>query len=107
LPTASIKELPEKLTSLFREKKKDDNVKLSLLPIREMHFESDLQRSFFEHSNKKVVLIFAVLGILLLLIACINYVNLSTSKGIIESKRSKCKKDNRRRQGSVVLTIHI
>jgi len=92
LPTASIKELSAKVTSIIQEQKKKDDITLGLVPIADMHFENDLQTSYFEHSNKKVVLIFAVLGILLLLIACINYVNLSTARASLRAKEVSVKK---------------
>jgi ABC-type antimicrobial peptide transport system permease subunit len=92
LPTASMKELPAKITRIIKEKKEDNDIKLDLVPIRDMHFESDLQTSRFEHSNKKIVLIFAVLGIVLLLIACINYVNLSTARASLRAKEVSIKK---------------
>jgi putative ABC transport system permease protein len=57
-----------------------------------MHFENDLQSSDIIHGDKKVVYIFVVLGILLLLIACINYINLTTARASLRAKEVSIKK---------------
>jgi putative ABC transport system permease protein len=54
-----------------------------ITPLKKMHFEG---AHFGTGGDKKIVTIFSVLGLLLLAIASINYVNLSTAKA---SKRSK------------------
>jgi len=57
-----------------------------------MHFETDLQSAIFVSGNKNTVYIFSVLGILLLLIACINYVNLTTAKASLRAKEVSVRK---------------
>jgi putative ABC transport system permease protein len=92
LPSASVKDLPAKITKILSDNKKSDNIKTGLIALTDIHFENDLQSSVMEHSNRKVVLIFAVLGILLLLIACINYVNLATARASLRVKEVSIKK---------------
>jgi len=92
LPSANVKDLPNKFTRILSENKKSDNIKTGLVSLADMHFENDLQNSSMEHGNKKVVLIFAVLGCLLLLIACINYVNLVTARASLRVKEVSIKK---------------
>ena len=65
---------------------------ISLVNLKDMHFETDLQSSFFKSGNKNAVYIFSVLGILLLLIACINYVNLTTAKASLRAKEVSVRK---------------
>jgi ABC-type antimicrobial peptide transport system permease subunit len=57
-----------------------------------MHFENNLQSSALEHGNRNTVYVFSVLGILILLIACINYVNLTTAKASLRIKEVSIKK---------------
>jgi ABC-type antimicrobial peptide transport system permease subunit len=92
LPTAKTSELPARITKILSENKKSDNIKTGLIALPDIHFENDLQNSDMEHSNRKVVMIFALLGILLLLIACINYVNLVTARASLRVKEVSIKK---------------
>src|SRR6185312_15090699 len=58
-----------------------NQVRISLTPLRELHFETNINsNSLIHRSNRKTVYIFSILGSFLLLIACINYVNLTTAR---------------------------
>ena len=65
---------------------------ISLVNLKDLHFEDDLQSSFFASGNKNAVYIFSGLGILLLVIACINYVNLTTAKSSLRAKEVSVRK---------------
>ncbi|HMI78647.1 MAG TPA: FtsX-like permease family protein, partial [Ferruginibacter sp.] len=65
---------------------------VGLIGLQDLRFENDLQQSVMEHSDKQVTYIFAALGILLLLIACINYVNLTTARAMLRAKEVSIKK---------------
>jgi len=58
-------------------------------PLKKMHFDGN---KFGTGGDKKIVTIFSVLGFLLLVIASINYVNLSTAKASLRSKEVSIKK---------------
>jgi putative ABC transport system permease protein len=62
--------------------------KLSLIPLKDIHFETGLTNSSgaIIHANRSTVTIFSILGIFLLVIACINYVNLTTARASIRAK---------------------
>lgn len=58
---------------------------LSLTPLRDVYFE----KSVFDgakHGDKRVVYIFLSIAILILLVACINFMNLSTVRAVERSK---------------------
>ena len=60
---------------------------ISLLPLKDMHFETDLSfGDSIPSINRKNVYIFSILGVFLLLIACINYVNLTTARASLRAK---------------------
>ena len=86
--------LSKKITSVLQVNSGDNEHESSvtLMPLKEMHFETDLQSSFFVSGNKNTVYLFSVLGILLLLIACINYVNLTTAKASLRAKEVSIRK---------------
>ena len=61
-------------------------IEASLKPLTGLHFETDIPNSKYVSGNSKAVSLFSLLGILLLLTACINYVNLATAKANVRAK---------------------
>ena len=59
---------------------------LSLRPLREIYFENASSFDTFRHGDKKVVYIFLSIAALVLIIACINFMNLSTIRAAERSK---------------------
>jgi len=59
--------------------------KLSLTPLPDIYFENAAFDSV-KHGDKKVVYIFLSIAILILLVACINFMNLSTVRAVERSK---------------------
>jgi len=57
-----------------------------LQPITDIHLNSDLNGEFEANGNKTYVLIFSVISVIILLIACTNFMNLSTAKSSIRAK---------------------
>lgn len=57
-----------------------------LQPITSIHLNSDLNGEFEANGNKTYVFIFSVIGVIILLIACINFMNLSTAKSSLRAR---------------------
>ena len=57
-----------------------------LQPITEIHLNSDLNGEFEANGNRTYVFIFFVISVVILLIACINFMNLSTAKSSLRAK---------------------
>ncbi len=93
-PGATASLVSKKITDILQNRSGDTEKQttISLVNLKDMHFETDLQSSFFSSGNKNTVYIFSVLGILLLLIACINYVNLTTAKASLRAKEVSVRK---------------
>lgn len=91
-PAATPQAVAAKLKAIIAKKRDKDDLKVGLTAIKDLRFENDLQNSIMQHSEKKVAYIFAVLGALLLLIACINYVNLTTARATLRAKEVSIKK---------------
>jgi ABC-type antimicrobial peptide transport system permease subunit len=77
---ANIPEICRKIDDIYAAKGHSFKISASLRPLTALHFETDIPDSAFVPGNSKAVNLFSILGILLLLTACINYVNLSTAK---------------------------
>lgn len=91
-PGASKILVSNKATIIYANRSGDKETSISLTGLKGMHFENEIQSSVFIHGNKNTVYIFTVLAVLLLLIACINYVNLTTAKASLRAKEVSVRK---------------
>ena len=90
---SSIFQHQEQLKAIVASGEKKDTLEGRLTGLTKMHFaESAATASQFYGGDKTIVTIFTILGLLLLVIACINYVNLSTAKASMRSKEVSIKK---------------
>ena len=60
--------------------------KFFLQPLTDIHLKSDLNGEWESNGNIKYVLIFAAIGLFVLIIACINFVNLSTARSTLRAR---------------------
>jgi putative ABC transport system permease protein len=88
-PGMSLKELPTQLRNIHLRMKSDDtDVGYVLLPLNKMH----LYRSDGSDGGFATVRMFIIIAILILVIACINYVNLSTARSMLRAKEVSLRK---------------
>ncbi|MGN6637666.1 MAG: ABC transporter permease [Mucilaginibacter sp.] len=66
--------------------KYDMKFKLSLTPLRDIYFEPTSAFDNVKHGDKTVVYIFISIAVLIMLIACINFMNLATIRAVDRSK---------------------
>ncbi len=85
-PGADTKLVEKKLNDILDKNRKDNSAKASLQPLSKIYFEENLQSSSMPHGNRTSTYIFGLLGILLLLTACINYINLTTARASLRAK---------------------
>lgn len=74
--------------SLFKRRKLDYDDPYRLMPLRDMH----LYKADGSEGQIQTVRIFLIIGILILLIACINYVNLSTARAMLRAREVSVRK---------------
>lgn len=88
---SGIDAVNKKLTDIVLEHIPQTTTKFVLFPLLKIHLH---QQFGFNESNKTVtnVFIFALIGIFVLLIACINFINLSTAKASARAKEIGIKK---------------
>jgi putative ABC transport system permease protein len=63
-----------------------------LHPVRDIHLKSNLRYDSFNNGSLSTVNIFSIVGIIVLLLACINYVNLTTAGAIKRAKETSVRK---------------
>ncbi len=80
-----------KLTNIIRKSKEEDET-IGLTPLLKMHFEAGVDYTAFFQGNITTIYIFSIIAFLLLLIACINYVNLATAKSSLRAKEVSVRK---------------
>lgn len=66
--------------------------RLGLVALHDIHFEKGLDSIFIHRGDKNITMILLVVGIILLSVACINYVNLATVKISARLKEAGMKK---------------
>ncbi|AXY74881.1 ABC transporter permease [Paraflavitalea soli] len=91
-PSANPQTTATRLRAIYKKNRQQDNTAVQLTALRDMHFETGLQSSQLGHGNRKVVNIFMILGIVLLVIACMNYVNLTTARATMRLKEVSVRK---------------
>ncbi len=60
--------------------------RVALFPVRKIHLYSDLDDELSHNGNISLVYIFGLTGFLILLLACINFINLSTARASVRSR---------------------
>ena len=91
---APPKTLEAGLTKLLQRGSHDDDhvLRADVTPLTALHFDISRSDTIFAHGNRQVVTLFAMLGLLILLVACINYVNLTTAKASLRTKEVSIRK---------------
>ncbi len=84
-----------------------DHTSLDLQPIRDIHLNSHLALEIKDNGNARSVYFVGLLGVLILVIAWINYINLSTAKAIETSEGSWPSEGRRRRPVATHQSIHF
>lgn len=91
-PEASVRALEEKLPALVekhtgqQQNRLISKLSLSLQPLKSIHLYSDLKREISRNGDAKMIWILALSALLILVIAYINYINLSIAKSMERAK---------------------
>lgn len=82
------KKFPQFLTKYMGADMQRSGIKtsLSLTPLRDIYFDQASTFDSVKHGDKTVVYIFISIAVLIMLIACINFTNLSTIRAVERSK---------------------
>jgi ABC-type antimicrobial peptide transport system permease subunit len=86
---ADIIRIGKSITEVYTNARKarDNSIWFTLVGMEDIHFESNISYALLPHGgDRTTVYIFCVLGLLILFIASINYINLTTARATTRSK---------------------
>ena len=83
---ANIASLNRKIEDLYKRNDKDGKNIFYVQPLTGIHLSSNLKWELEPNSDKLYVYVFTIIAIFIILIAGINYVNLSTAKASVRAK---------------------
>lgn len=92
-PSADVQAVSNQLTELLRKAKGDSSIVMGLQPLADLHFDVHYQDEY-KKGSKTTVGIFAMIALLLLGMACINYVGLTTARAASRAREIGIKKIN-------------
>ncbi len=73
------------------------------VPLLDIHFQSSMQVDLESSGDRAYLFIFGSIGIFILLIACINYMNMATAKSVARAREVGIRKTLGVRRGSLIL----
>ncbi|MBK7940137.1 MAG: ABC transporter permease [Lewinellaceae bacterium] len=88
-PEANREALAHKLAALVarhRNKPDDGQFWYAFQPLHQVYLDSGMLQWNFGGGNRKTIAVFGLIGLLVLVIACINYVNLATARATTRAK---------------------
>ncbi len=83
---SNIPNLDKKITECYNSHKQQNPQKLQLQPLSRIYLNGDIKNYLGPVGNIKYVRIFSIIALLVLLIACMNFMNLSTAMSIRRAK---------------------
>lgn len=78
----SIDQVKQAMDNIYRKYNFPKGTTLSFQPVRSIHLYSNIPDDPYVNSNIRYIYIFSLIAIMILLVACINYVNLSTARAL-------------------------
>lgn len=85
-PDTDAKKLGKQITRILRKEKNDSTIVATIEPMKDMRFDQSVMNTESSTTDFSTIRIFFIIGLLILVVACINYVNLSIAR---TSKRGK------------------
>jgi putative ABC transport system permease protein len=87
-PQTDPKAVADQLTQLLAAAKQDSNITMNLIALKDLHFDQSLTQDNFVKGNKNAVFIFGLIGLLILLMAAMNYVSLTTARAGMRARET-------------------
>ncbi|MPR34821.1 ABC transporter permease [Salmonirosea aquatica] len=105
IPTANVADVSEKIKPILSEKNQDGSTtkpELFLHPMRRWHLFSEFENGVSTGGGIQFLWLFGSIGFFVLLLACINFVNLSTARSFNRAKEVGIRKAVGSKRGQLV-----
>jgi ABC-type antimicrobial peptide transport system permease subunit len=87
VPTStSLSKFAQQMTRIYHKVQPDMKIEFQLQPLTSIHLSQPLQVDLPGHGNVQYVRIFFIVAILILVVACINFMNLATARSARRAK---------------------
>jgi predicted permease len=83
---AAIAGLEHQMNEIFKQHNQDIRIDVTLQPLTRIHLQSNLQIDLEGHGDIQYVNIFFIVAIFILVVACINFMNLATARSARRAK---------------------
>ena len=91
-PAADPALVSQKVSAAYQHESKYAESSAAFQPISKLHFDSTSNDPLFRRGNYTAVYVFTILAVLLVLTACINYINLTIAKASTRTKEISVRK---------------
>ncbi|MEM9824744.1 MAG: FtsX-like permease family protein, partial [Bacteroidota bacterium] len=102
LPETNADEVSDKIEGFIKEHHEDSNIRLFLKPFSESYLYSGYENGVQSGGRIEYVRLFSMIAIFILIIACINFMNLSTARASRRAKEVGVKKAIGAGRGSLI-----
>lgn len=83
---ATIDQVAERMPSFYKKHNFPEKWSLSFQHVRSIHLNSNLPDELFANNSIQYIYIFGLIALLVLVVACVNYINLATVRSLKRSK---------------------
>lgn len=83
---SNIEDFKEKLQPYYKKYNVPEDVNIVFQPVSEIHLKSSFEEDFKTGGNIQYIYVFSIAAFMILLIACINFINLSTARSLDKAK---------------------
>jgi putative ABC transport system permease protein len=85
-PNVSITGVEDKIRAIYKKNNPDENNVYYTQALPSIHLDSNLKWELEPNGDRLYVVVFAIVGLLIILIAAINYINLVTARSSLRAK---------------------
>ncbi len=101
-PGAKIAEVDEKIRATFKKNRPESKNEFYSQAVTDIHLTSNLKWELRPNSDQKYIYIFGTVALFILLIACINYINLTTARSSLRAREIGIRKVSGAVRGALI-----